>query len=86
MQKVLSFLVRIGILSDNGLYYIGGSDVLPPPLKGEAEQQALDALERGEEDARQLLVEHNLRLVVSCWWSITCGWWSTLPGGLKIPG
>ena len=64
MQKVLSFLVRIGILSDNGLYYIGGSDVLPPPLKGEAEQQALDALERGEEDARQLLVEHNLRLVV----------------------
>ena len=61
---MLSFLVRIGILSDNGLYYIGGSDVLPPPLKGEAEQQALDALERGEEDARQLLVEHNLRLVV----------------------
>ena len=64
MQKVLSFLVKLGILPDNGVYYIGGSDVLPPPLKGEAEQQALDALERGEEDARQLLVEHNLRLVV----------------------
>ena len=46
------------------VHYIGGSDPLPPPLKGEQEQQALEALEAGEEDARQLLVEHNLRLVV----------------------
>ena len=37
---------------------------LPPPLKGEAEQSALEALERGEEEAKQQLVEHNLRLVV----------------------
>ena len=47
-----------------GLYYIGGSDVLPPPLKGEEEKAALAALERGDEEARQLLVERNLRLVV----------------------
>lgn len=47
-----------------GLYYIGGSDVLPPPLKGEEEKNALVALEQGDEEARQLLVEHNLRLVV----------------------
>lgn len=47
-----------------GLYYIGGSDVLPPPLKGEEEKNALAALEQGDEEARQLLVEHNLRLVV----------------------
>ena len=47
-----------------GLYYIGGSDVLPPPLKGEEEKKALAALEQGDEKARQLLVEHNLRLVV----------------------
>ena len=64
MQKVLAFLAKIGILSECGIYYIGGSDTLPPPLKGEAEQQALDALEQGKEEARQLLVEHNLRLVV----------------------
>ena len=64
MQKILSFLVKIGILPDDGIYYIGGSDVLPPPLKGEAEQSALEKLEQGDEDARQLLVEHNLRLVV----------------------
>ena len=48
----------------NSVYYIGGSDHLPPPLKGEEERLALEALERGEEDARQRLVEHNLRLVV----------------------
>lgn len=61
MHKVLQILVRFGILRDKGLYYIGGSDVLPPPLKGEAEQKALDALERGDESARQQLVEHNRR-------------------------
>ena len=47
-----------------GLYYIGGSDVLPPPLKGAEEKAALAALEQGDEKAKQLLVEHNLRLVV----------------------
>ena len=47
-----------------GLYYIGGSDILPPPLKGEEEKNALARLEQGDEAARQLLVEHNLRLVV----------------------
>ena len=47
-----------------GLYYIGGSDILPPPLKGEEEKNALAGLERGDEAAKQLLVEHNLRLVV----------------------
>ena len=46
------------------VHYIGGSDVLPPPLKGTEEQTALEALERGEESAKQLLIERNLRLVV----------------------
>lgn len=46
------------------IYYIGGTDVLPPPLKGEEEQEALCALELGSEQAKQLLIERNLRLVV----------------------
>ena len=57
-------LQRLGLSDCGGIYYIGGSDVLPPPLKGEQEQRTLEALERGEESARQTLVEHNLRLVV----------------------
>ena len=61
LRKILGIVIRI---PENALYYIGGSDVLPPPLKGAEELSALEALQRGEEDARQRLVEHNLRLVV----------------------
>ena len=46
------------------VFYIGGSDTLPPPLEKEAEELAIAALQRGDEAARQLLIEHNLRLVV----------------------
>ena len=55
---------RQWVRGEQNVYYIGGSDVLPPPLKGEAERQAIEGLGRGEEAARQTLVEHNLRLVV----------------------
>ena len=63
MEKLYEILVRLGFLQARGIYYIGGSDILPPPLKGEQEQQALEALEQGDESAKQLLIEHNLRLV-----------------------
>ena len=46
------------------VFYIGGADVLPPPMKGAEEQEALEALEKGEEWAKQRLIERNLRLVV----------------------
>ena len=64
MNKLLLFLVKIGLVRGRELYYIGGADVLPPPLKGEDEQAALLALEQGSEEAKQLLIERNLRLVV----------------------
>lgn len=63
-MKLLEVLQKLGLIREKGVYYIGGSDVLPPPLKGAEEQAALEALERGEEEAKQRLVEHNLRLVV----------------------
>lgn len=55
---------RQWLRGEQSVYYIGGSDILPPPLKGEAERQAIEGLGKGEEAARQTLVEHNLRLVV----------------------
>ena len=61
LRKLLSLL---GLTREQNIFYIGGSDILPPPLKGQQEQEALEALERGDEQAKQLLVEHNLRLVV----------------------
>ena len=63
-DKLMAFLVRIGLVQPDAVYYIGGSDVLPPPLKGKEEQTALEALEQGDEDAKQTLIERNLRLVV----------------------
>ena len=47
----------------NGVYYINGPDVLPAPLTGEEEADVIARLETDEE-ARTLLIEHNLRLVV----------------------
>ena len=49
---------------EQSIHYIGGTDVLPPPLKGEEEQEALELLEQGCETAKLHLIERNLRLVV----------------------
>ena len=46
------------------VFYVGGSVVLPPPLEREAEEEAIAALQSGDEGARRRLIEHNLRLVV----------------------
>ncbi len=46
------------------ILYVGGSDVLPPPLDRQAEAEALALLEQGDRAAKRLLIEHNLRLVV----------------------
>lgn len=47
-----------------GIYYIGGSDVLPEPLDSEEERRCLAAYAAGSDEARSMLIEHNLRLVV----------------------
>ncbi|MEI3347123.1 MAG: RNA polymerase sporulation sigma factor SigE [Dysosmobacter sp.] len=63
IKTLLRRLVRwLGLLPDEGIHYIGGSDTLPPPLTREEEAALLERLE--DEDARKALIEHNLRLVV----------------------
>ena len=61
IKTIIMFLRR---LTAKSIFYIGGNDILPPPLKGEEEQMALEALEQGDEGAKQILIERNLRLVV----------------------
>ncbi|MDD3368056.1 MAG: RNA polymerase sporulation sigma factor SigE [Lachnospiraceae bacterium] len=47
------------------LHYIGGSDVLPPPLENEKESEVISDLgTEYEDEAKAILIEHNLRLVV----------------------
>ena len=64
MDGMMQFLIWLGLIPQQNVFYIGGSDILPPPLKGTEEQCALEALEQGDEAAKGLLIEHNLRLVV----------------------
>lgn len=63
-MKLEVILQKLGLLQTGKIMYIGGSDVLPAPLKPEQERQAVAALEQGDEAAKQTLIEHNLRLVV----------------------
>lgn len=56
-------LARLGLCLPGKIMYIGGSDTLPAPLNREEEADILLRLERGEEGAREILIEHNLRLV-----------------------
>ena len=46
------------------VYYIGGSDVLPPPLSKKEEDDLVARLVNGDESVRSTLIERNLRLVV----------------------
>lgn len=62
IQNLQSYLQRL--LSPEAVFYIGGSDVLPPPLRPEEERALLERLDGSDEAAKQTLIEHNLRLVV----------------------
>ena len=50
-EKFRRFLASLGLVTEPGVHYIGGSDVLPPPLSREREAELLARL--GEEEARQ---------------------------------
>lgn len=57
-------LTSINILGNNSVYYISGAETLPPPLSQNEETEVLNKLSNKDEEARKLLVERNLRLVV----------------------
>lgn len=59
-------LIRLIIskLFRSGVYYVGSSDILPPPLSKEEEEEALELSRMGDVIAKNKLIEHNLRLVV----------------------
>ena len=59
-----NFWLRLHGFRPPAVHYIGGSDVLPAPLGKEEESAAIQGLMNGDESSKQLLIEHNLRLVV----------------------
>ncbi len=63
-RKLIEWLARLGLRLPKAVHYIGGSDTLPQPLSREEEARLLERLVQGDQEARQTLIEHNLRLVV----------------------
>ena len=62
-KKLAEWLSRFGLCLPGKVMYIGGSDTLPAPLSREEEGELIARLEQGDEQARNQLIEHNLRLV-----------------------
>ena len=71
MRKEL-YRLWLWLTAPQQLHYINGADTLPPPLPPEQERAALDALTRGQPQARDLLITHNLRLVVYIARNVIC--------------
>ena len=61
LDKVLLYF---GLRDKNELYYVNGSENLPPPLTATKEREVLETIRNGDESKRELLIIHNLRLVV----------------------
>lgn len=59
---VIKLLTRLKLI--NQVHYINGPETLPPPLTKEEENAVIERIINGEENAREPLITHNLRLVV----------------------
>jgi len=67
MEKVILFFNKLMCkfkMFRRKLYYVGGSDALPPPLSKDEEEELVNKLNEGDEKTRSTLIERNLRLVV----------------------
>ncbi len=63
MLKIIRFLKRI-FYKVGSVFYVGATDVLPEPLTREEEEYFVKLKEEGSQEAKDKLIEHNLRLVV----------------------
>ena len=61
-MKIIIFLKNL--FRKNNIFYVGATDILPPPLEKEEEDKLIDLSFNGDMSARNKLIEHNLRLVV----------------------
>ncbi len=64
MNLFVRFIEKLRKLIKGEVYYINGSDTLPPPLTKEEESEVFEKLIKNDPSAREMLIVHNLRLVV----------------------
>ena len=62
-HRLRFWLIDHGLLARRGIFYIGGSDTLPPPLERAEEAALIACMDAGDESVRRTLIERNLRLV-----------------------
>ncbi len=63
-SKAVLRLKQIFASGKKDIFYIGGSDILPPPLSPEEESECMEKMKENRDSVRNILIEHNLRLVV----------------------
>ncbi|MDD4187812.1 MAG: RNA polymerase sporulation sigma factor SigK [Bacilli bacterium] len=63
MNKLLIWICKV-LKIESKIFYVGSSDALPPPLSKEDELTYVLRSKEGDINARNILIEHNLRLVV----------------------
>lgn len=64
LSKIKTGIFFFAQPAEEGVFYIGGSDTLPPPLSKPEEESLTERLECGDDSVKTTLIEHNLRLVV----------------------
>ena len=62
MNRILKIIRKI--FRKNNVFFVGATDILPPPLSKEEEDYFLELKEKGDKYDKDKLIEHNLRLVV----------------------
>ena len=58
-RRLRFYLIDCGLIARRGIFYIGGSDTLPPPLEREKEAELIARMDEGDESVRGTLIEHN---------------------------
>lgn len=62
--KVTALLIKLGIRQVDEVYYVGSTEVLPPPLSSDEEVFLMSRLQKGDIAVKSVFIERNLRLVV----------------------
>ena len=63
MLKIIEFIKKL-FYRVGSCFYLGATDILPEPLSREEEDKYIELKEKGDNKAKDILIEHNLRLVV----------------------
>ena len=63
MKKLIKLILNF-FKKENVCLFLGSTDILPPPLSNEEETRLLILSKEGDNEARNKLIEHNIRLVV----------------------